>query len=798
MSLPRRPRHTTHARPVILSLFTRARHAIRRSALWKTSSGIIAAALAIGMVAVGVALPASAHTPNVSVTCSAVSVNLQNYQTKPGDPTPNTVKVTLNSTVVLNTTAFGASFTGKYDFPSSAAGQTYKVEVKAFDDSDGSRGWTKTFQGNNGSGCVATDASATVNKTAPTCSSAELLVLGDHINSTWGTPVYTNNQDGTRSYSVVATADSGHTFASGNGVSNSGKTKTFTGTLVKQLTQNCQTASCIPASNVSYTYLPATNSGTITVKDVPGSTHELCKGFWVTATSWTYRGHSMWPQDIDVIQKLAKITTFGTYDYVAAVGCGQGDIYASYTAQPDPYTQPVVTAHPVLTGPNTPFAEHFLHEMGFSGPTPTYTNADIDCFLKQDASAVVTVTPPTCTAPAVLHRGAISNATFSGDKDGMVGPANYTVTATADTNHVFTAGLPGVSADKKTQVFSGSLAGPLGYQTTKPGDPCYSIILGDPLVTPATCVNGVSTSGSIWVDLKPGEVTYKITGPNGLVIDPVITATNSLPAGDYTVAATALPGFHLTGTTQWKLTVAAAAGNCSIVTPTSTLPSKDLACPPTPGAAGIDGSFTLPNTPGISWFVGGKATAAGTYTVTTAQTVDVTAKPASSSWGFPAGATTSWSLVFTTPKDCQLTTHAELLTAVTSTNEICSTSGAATGGSITVAQVDDGTGISDLFATGGVTYFIDGVQVTSATTPKAAGTYHVTATADDPVNDVIVGASSWTITIASAAQACGQLTTLPFTGVSGNPIGILLIALLLLVAGTGVYTASRIRPRTQS
>ena len=143
-----------------------------------------------------------------------------------------------------------------------------------------------------------------------------------------------------------------------------------------------------------------------------------------------------------------------------------------------------------------------------------------------------------------------------------------------------------------------------------------------------------------------------------------------------------------------------------------------------------------------------------------------------------------------------LEVHAQLLTAVTSTNEVCSPSGTATGGAITVAQVDDGTGITDMFGQG-VSYFIDGVKVTSATTPKAAGTYHVTATADDPVNDVIVGASSWTITIASAAQACGQLTTLPFTGVSGNPIGILLIALLLLVAGTGVYTASRIRPRTQ-
>jgi hypothetical protein len=777
-----------------VSLFKRARHSIGRSPLWKASSGIIAAALAIGMVAVGVALPASAHTPTVSATCSTLTVDLQSYSTKQGNPTPNTVTVTINSTIVENNTSFGGSFNRAYSFPSAAANQSYKVEVKAYDDPNGTNGWTKTFTGTNGSGCVAVDASASVTTTPPSCSAAELLVLGNHTNSSWGTPTYKTNSDGTVGYSVTATADNGHTFAKGTGVSNDGKTKIVTGTLAKQLT-NCAVAACIPASNVSYTYFPATNSGTITVKDVVGSTHELCKGFWVTATSWTYRGHSTWPQDIDVIQKLAKITTFGTYNYVAAVGCGQGDIYASYTAQPDPFAQPVATTHPVLTAPNTPFPEHFLHEMGFTGPNPTYTNASIDCFTTQDAAAAVSVTPATCTAPAQLNYGTIVNAKFSGTPDKTVGPlANYAVTATANSTHSFTAGLSGVSSDRKTQQFSGSLAGATGYQTTDPTAPCYSFIVGDPKVAPATCTNGVETSGSIWVDFKPGEVTYKITGPNGLVIDPVTVATNDLPAGVYTVTATPLHGYVLTGTDSWTLEVLASTGACSIVTPLKTLPFTNIACGPV-GGPNLDGSFTLPKTDGIQWLVGGVKTAPGTYKVTTAQTVNVTAEPASSLWGFPAGATTAWPLTFTTPKDCQLTTHAQLLTAVTSTNETC---GTATGGSITVAQVDDGTGPSDLFATGGVTYFIDGVQVTSATTPKAAGTYHVTATADDPVNDTIVGASSWTITIATAAEACGQLTTLPFTGVSGNPIGILMIALLLLLAGTGVYTASRLKTRSES
>lgn len=60
MSLTRRPRHRTHARRTFFSLFSTARHALRRSRLWKALGGAVAALLAIGMVATGVSLSASA------------------------------------------------------------------------------------------------------------------------------------------------------------------------------------------------------------------------------------------------------------------------------------------------------------------------------------------------------------------------------------------------------------------------------------------------------------------------------------------------------------------------------------------------------------------------------------------------------------------------------------------------------------------------------------------------------------------------------------------------------------------
>ncbi len=222
-------------------------------------------------------------------------------------------------------------------------------------------------------GALPADATASVTVVPPTCSAAAQLVLNAPTYATWGGV--------TGSYSVTATAVAGHTFAGG------AATKTFTGSLASQLSPTdplCVAPPvCIPRSAVSYTYVPATNSGVITVVDVPNSTGELCQGFWVTATSWKYTTNALWPQVRDVVQKLPKITTVGQYPYVATVTCGQGDIYASFSAQPDPT--------PTLIGPNNPFAETFLHGMGFTGPHPTWVQQPASC-----NEAPVTI--PTATA----------------------------------------------------------------------------------------------------------------------------------------------------------------------------------------------------------------------------------------------------------------------------------------------------------------------------------------------------------------------------------------------------------------
>jgi hypothetical protein len=129
---------------------------------------------------------------------------------------------------------------------------------------------------------------------------------------------------------------------------------------------NCA-SDCLTPSAVSYTYDPVTNSGVITVKATQYS-DTLCNGFWVTATAWKYTTTGVWPQVLDGYREAnggVEITKAGSYPYGIQPTCGQGDIYASSGS-------PVPTPTSALNGPNTPYTEHFLHDMGFSGPTPTY------------------------------------------------------------------------------------------------------------------------------------------------------------------------------------------------------------------------------------------------------------------------------------------------------------------------------------------------------------------------------------------------------------------------------------------
>lgn len=111
------------------------------------------------------------------------------------------------------------------------------------------------------------DAYAEVTITPATCDAGEALVLGGTKYATWG------KVDG--EYTVIATADAGHLFPAGDGVSKDGTTKTFTGKLAGPLDRNspsCGTA-VTPAAPTLVTVTSCGTSGSVTPVAVTGVTY---------------------------------------------------------------------------------------------------------------------------------------------------------------------------------------------------------------------------------------------------------------------------------------------------------------------------------------------------------------------------------------------------------------------------------------------------------------------------------------------------------------------------------------------
>lgn len=355
--------------------------------------------------------------------------------------------------------------------------------------------------------------------TQPTCSADGRLVLPTPpTGMTWegGT-----DGDGPGTYTIIAKVAEGYTLGDG-------KKQWVIQVLPKGTGMDCGPPPCIAASQVSYTYDPRTNSGTVTVPNPAGSSGKLCDGFWVTAVSWKFAGKGQWPQNLHQNNPMpAKDDSFfveypGTYHYGADVECGQGDIYASYDAQPVPTS--------VLNGPNDPFEEHFLHDMGFTGPKPTYTVDTPGC--NKVAPVAPIATPITaCDTDGSLTLGPTEGVVYTLTVgDGQSGP--WKVVATPATNHYFQG--------PQTVTFTGDL----GQRTD-----CAEAV--EPEVTQAVCTTetGVVTSAFLVVPDTEG-VRYRVDGtvyPAGQKVE--------LGVGDHTVVAEALEGYTLVGQTSFPVTI---------------------------------------------------------------------------------------------------------------------------------------------------------------------------------------------------------------------------------------------------
>ncbi|WP_308215086.1 LPXTG cell wall anchor domain-containing protein [Okibacterium sp. HSC-33S16] len=171
------------------------------------------------------AAPASAHAPEVDASCEGISVNFENYSTTTEDSNPNLVSVSIDD-IEVAAERFGESFRDTYAFDSTTVGHTYSIIVDAVGTT-----YDRTFDGTTDpcpAASVPADAVAEVSVRPPTCDAPARLVLGAVTNATWSTPTA---EVGPGTYSVIATADDGHTFANGE------KTLTFTSTLAGTLTR---------------------------------------------------------------------------------------------------------------------------------------------------------------------------------------------------------------------------------------------------------------------------------------------------------------------------------------------------------------------------------------------------------------------------------------------------------------------------------------------------------------------------------------------------------------------------------
>jgi LPXTG-motif cell wall-anchored protein len=115
---------------------------ITTSAWSRTARRVLATGAVAGTALLALALPASAHTPKLEASCTdgktTLTIDLKSYNGQKD----NTVKATDGDTVLADTT-FKSGWSNKFDV-SATADHTFTVTVGAWDDKDGSHGYSFT------------------------------------------------------------------------------------------------------------------------------------------------------------------------------------------------------------------------------------------------------------------------------------------------------------------------------------------------------------------------------------------------------------------------------------------------------------------------------------------------------------------------------------------------------------------------------------------------------------------------------------------------------------------------------
>ena len=563
----------------------------------------------------------------------------------------------------------------------------------------------------------------------PTCSVDGKLVLpAPPTGITWQGGA---NGDGPGTYTIVAKVAAGYTL---NGAQDSWVIQV----LPKGTNLTCGPPPCIASSQVSYTYDPASNSGTVTVPNPAGSSGKLCNGFWVTAVAWKFVGNGVWPQSLDKNNPMPEkngsffVDEPGTYSYGADVECGQGDIYASYDQQPVP------TA--VLNGPNTPYAEHFLHDMGFQGPVPTYTVDTPGC--NKATPVAPTATPITeCGTDGALSygptTGVVYTLTAGNGKSGA-----WEVTATPAPNYFF-SGSQVVKFD-----------GNLGTRTD-----CTQAV--EPKFSPAQCntTTGVVAAAYVVIPTTTPNVTYRVDGTIRAAGERV-----DLDLGPHTVTAEAKNGYTLTGQASFPFTVTSVEPCDDPVEYVAPVVTDEICDKPTGDIQ--PASIVFEDVEFLTYYLdGAKITFAPGQTsksvVVAAGAHTITVKTDAGYYISGTNLLTEkdYPITISTPDACD---DPVKYVEPDVTDQVCDTvAGGAADGTVTFRLAD----LEHL------TYEFDGTVVDAANLvfPRAAGDYQLVVTAE-PGYYIAGGGTTatYTITVADPGTTCDEITHIP-TDPYGSP-----------------------------
>ncbi len=137
--------------------------------------GAALSALGVGIAAaaalVGMAGTASAHKPEINAQCTengtVLEVHLKQYNSN-GE---NSVSVLDGETVLLEKTTFKKDFHQKFEGLDATVEHTFTVDVKAHDDPDGKKGFTRVMTA-TAEACVTPPPTTTTTEAPPTSSEA--------------------------------------------------------------------------------------------------------------------------------------------------------------------------------------------------------------------------------------------------------------------------------------------------------------------------------------------------------------------------------------------------------------------------------------------------------------------------------------------------------------------------------------------------------------------------------------------------------------------------------------------------